>query len=146
MIKLFISPLTPFSRFSIIYKLDLYLFFLFFSFFLFSHRLRNILNFPFPSLIYFLFYFRLFCITERLEFISNCSTLKIIEMVGDAYRIHYKQKCRGVSWYHQLHSLQLIAVCLGKEMKINENFGSSSAINSFLRLVMFLFFVNLIFI
>ena len=57
-----------------------------------------------------------------------------------------KQKCRGVSWYHQLHSLQLIAVCLGKEMKINESFGSSSAINSFLRLVMFLFFVNLIFI
>ena len=67
-------------------------------------------------------------------------------MVGDAYRIHYKQKCRGVSWYHQLHSLQLIAVCLGKEMKINENFGSSSAINSFLHLVIFLFFVNLIYI
>ena len=57
---------------------------------------------------------RLHCITARLEVLASSNAEEIIQLVGNSYRTHYRMRCRGVSWYHQLHSLQLIAVCLGK--------------------------------
>ena len=40
--------------------------------------------------------------------------VSLIQAVGDSFRMHYRQKCRGVNWMHKLHTLQLIAVCLGE--------------------------------
>jgi hypothetical protein len=58
---------------------------------------------------------RLDDITQRVDWLEQQTPVALIRAVGDSYRAHYRHKCRGVNWMHKLHTLQLIAVCLGKD-------------------------------
>jgi hypothetical protein len=53
-------------------------------------------------------FFRFDIITNRLRHISNCTPDELIKLIGDSYRNHYRIKCRGICWYHSLHTLQVV--------------------------------------
>ena len=61
---------------------------------------------------------RLDDITQRVNWLEQQRPDALIRAVGDSYRAHYRLKCRGVNWMHKLHTLQLIAVCLGKNSTV----------------------------
>ena len=52
-------------------------------------------------------------ILSRIAEIAAYSTEQMLTRLGDTYREHYGETCRGVSWGMTLPLLQLVAVCMG---------------------------------
>lgn len=52
-------------------------------------------------------------IQNRIAQIASLSTQQMITALGEVYRKHYGENCRGVQWSVSLPLLQLMAVCMG---------------------------------
>lgn len=57
--------------------------------------------------------YRLSIVYQVLDRIFHSTPADLISLVGNSYRAHRGLECRGMSWRYPLHTLQLLAVCLG---------------------------------
>jgi hypothetical protein len=64
-------------------------------------------------------FFRFDIITNRLRHISSCTPDELIKLIGDSYRNHYRIKCRGICWYHSLHTLQVMSAYVQRLLYIH---------------------------
>lgn len=56
---------------------------------------------------------RLRALAKKLKELWVYDNDEIIRVIGNSYRKHYKQICKGMNWNYSLDFLQLVAVCLG---------------------------------